>query len=202
MRRKKTTMFITQFKLLLCALAAILGSSLLLPLPAAHAEPKTIGSVQANEARKASFKLNPVGHNKHKGADRQKKTGSKLETRSSVRRGLPLARRAFNAALTRAGKPYSYGAAGPNAFDCSGLTSWAYAQAGKRLPRTSSAQAGATIRVARPQIGDLVFFHNGGNIYHVALWAGPGQVFGSSQSGTPVGRARIWSSSIFFGRVR
>ena len=51
--------------------------------------------------------------------------------------------KALAAARSVIGSPYVYGAAGPNAFDCSGLTSWAYAQAGKQIPRTSQAQASA-----------------------------------------------------------
>ncbi|SUA43070.1 Probable endopeptidase cgR_2070 precursor [Nocardia africana] len=49
-------------------------------------------------------------------------------------------RRAADAALSKVGAPYSYGAAGPNAFDCSGLVKWSYEQAGRELPRTSYEQ--------------------------------------------------------------
>lgn len=113
----------------------------------------------------------------------------------------PVSRRALAKARTRAGKPYAYGAAGPNAFDCSGLTSWAYKKAGKKIPRTSSAQARAAKRVKKPRLGDLVFFHNGGSVYHVGLYAGKGRVFHASKPGVPVGKAKIWTSSVFYGRA-
>lgn len=113
----------------------------------------------------------------------------------------PVWRRALAKARTRAGKPHAYGAAGPNAFDCSGLTSWAYRQAGKKIPRTSSAQAGAAKRVKKPKLGDLVFFHSGGSVYHVGLYAGKGKVFHASKPGVPVGQAKIWTSSVFYGRA-
>jgi peptidoglycan hydrolase-like protein with peptidoglycan-binding domain len=71
---------------------------------------------------------------------------------------------AVAAALSKAGSPYSYGATGPSAFDCSGLTSWAMRQAGIAIPRTSFAQYGAGRAVAKGaiQAGDLVFFDTAG----------------------------------------
>src|SRR5690606_36804644 len=55
---------------------------------------------------------------------------------------------ALDAALSKVGSPYVYGAAGPNAFDCSGLVQWAYRQAGRELPRTSGAQLAAGVPVS------------------------------------------------------
>ncbi|MGV9357989.1 NlpC/P60 family protein, partial [Streptomyces misionensis] len=76
---------------------------------------------------------------------------------------------AFSAAQSQIGKPYVYGATGPSSFDCSGLTSWAYAQAGVSIPRTSEAQSGIGTRLTRSQlqVGDLVFFFN--DLHHVGL---------------------------------
>lgn len=137
-----------------------------------------------------------------KGAKAKNKAKNKKKSkRKRAKKRKPVWRRAIAKARTRAGKPYRYGAAGPNAFDCSGLTSWAYKKAGKRLPRTSSAQAAATKRVKKPRRGDLVFFHNGGRVYHVGLYAGKNKVFHASKPGVPVGQARIWTSNVFFGRA-
>ncbi|KRB80567.1 glycoside hydrolase [Nocardioides sp. Root190] len=110
--------------------------------------------------------------------------------------------RAVSVARSRAGSAYRYGGTGPRAFDCSGLTQWVYKKLGKRLPRTSDAQAGAVRRVKHPRRGDLVFFHNGGNVYHVGIYAGRHQLWHASRPGTPVQKARIWSNSVFYGRVR
>jgi cell wall-associated NlpC family hydrolase len=112
--------------------------------------------------------------------------------------------RAAAMAASRAGDPYVRGGAGPHGFDCSGLTQWAYARVGKHLPRTAAAQYRAAIRIpasqARP--GDLVFFHSGGWVYHVAIYAGGGRVWHASRPGTRVSLVPIWTRQVTFGRVR
>lgn len=76
---------------------------------------------------------------------------------------------ATRVALLQRNKPYRYGGDGPGSFDCSGLTSYAYRQAGKEIPRTSSAQRRATAAVTRGEMqpGDLLFYSG-----HVAIFAG------------------------------
>ncbi|MFF4759199.1 NlpC/P60 family protein [Streptomyces sp. NPDC001292] len=94
---------------------------------------------------------------------------------------------AFSAAQTKLGTPYVYGATGPSSFDCSGLTSWAYAQAGVSIPRTSESQANIGTRIysqSQLQVGDLVFFFN--DLHHVGLYAGNGQVLHAPRPGTGV----------------
>ncbi|MFF4486736.1 NlpC/P60 family protein [Streptomyces sp. NPDC001544] len=94
---------------------------------------------------------------------------------------------AFAAAKSKLGTPYVYGASGPSSFDCSGLTSWAYAQAGVSIPRTSEAQATTGTRISSAsdlQVGDLVFFFN--DLHHVGLYAGNGQILHAPRTGTVV----------------
>ncbi|MFF0837617.1 NlpC/P60 family protein [Streptomyces sp. NPDC003344] len=93
---------------------------------------------------------------------------------------------AFSAAQSKIGTPYVYGATGPSSYDCSGLTSWAYAQAGVSIPRTSEAQSGIGTRLTRSQlqVGDLVFFFN--DLHHVGLYAGNGQILHAPRTGTVV----------------
>ncbi|MFD8818049.1 NlpC/P60 family protein [Streptomyces sp. NPDC059627] len=94
---------------------------------------------------------------------------------------------AFAAAKTRLGTPYVYGATGPSSFDCSGLTSWAYAQAGVSIPRTSESQSTIGTRIYSTsdlQVGDLVFFFN--DLHHVGLYAGNGQILHAPRTGTVV----------------
>lgn len=94
---------------------------------------------------------------------------------------------AFSAAQSQIGKPYVYGATGPSSYDCSGLTSWAYAQAGVSIPRTSEAQANIGTRIGSVndlQVGDLVFFY--GDLHHVGLYAGNGQVLHAPHTGAVV----------------
>ncbi len=78
------------------------------------------------------------------------------------------------------GKPYVYGASGPNAFDCSGLTSYVYAANGISLPRSSAAQSGVGTTVSKAELipGDLVFFATGssGRVSHVGIYIGGGDI--------------------------
>ncbi|MEU2333247.1 NlpC/P60 family protein [Streptomyces sp. NPDC006654] len=94
---------------------------------------------------------------------------------------------AFAAARTKIGTPYVYGATGPSSYDCSGLTSWAYAQAGVSIPRTSESQATIGTKIysaSQLQVGDLVFFFN--DLHHVGLYAGNGQILHAPRTGTVV----------------
>jgi peptidoglycan DL-endopeptidase CwlO len=88
----------------------------------------------------------------------------------------PLTAKAVTAALSKVGAPYASGAAGPDAFDCSGLTMWALARAGIAAPHSSFAQFAMGSGVARSDIrrGDLVFFDSAGTgASHVALATSP-----------------------------
>jgi cell wall-associated NlpC family hydrolase len=107
-------------------------------------------------------------------------------------------------ARSRKGSPYSYGATGPHRFDCSGLTRWAYAHVGKRLPHSSSAQVRDVNRISRyhARRGDLVFFYSHGGVYHVGIYAGHNRVWHAPFSGSHVRREHIWTHSVFFGRVK
>jgi cell wall-associated NlpC family hydrolase len=93
---------------------------------------------------------------------------------------------AFAAAQTKLGTPYQWGGTGPDAFDCSGLMQWAYAQAGVSIGRTTYDQVSAGTAVASTadlQVGDLIFF-NGNS--HVGMYAGNGYVLHDPHTGTVV----------------
>ena len=104
---------------------------------------------------------------------------------------------ALAAAQTKIGSPYVWGATGPDAFDCSGLTSWAYKQAGVDIPRTSQEQAaqGTPVDINNLQPGDLVTFYSGAT--HVGIYAGNGQVLNAPTEGVPVGYAPLDSMPIY-----
>ncbi|MFJ4363554.1 C40 family peptidase [Streptomyces chartreusis] len=106
---------------------------------------------------------------------------------------------AFQAAQSQLGKPYVYGATGTASYDCSGLTSWAYAQAGVSIPRTSQAQAsyGTHLSMSELKVGDLVIFY--GDLHHVGLYAGNGQVIHAPRSGTVVRYESINNMPFQFG---
>ncbi|MFF7973773.1 NlpC/P60 family protein [Streptomyces sp. NPDC007905] len=107
---------------------------------------------------------------------------------------------AFSAAQSKIGSPYVYGATGPSSFDCSGLTSWAYAQAGVSIPRTSEAQANAGTRIynqADLKVGDLIIFY--GDYHHVGLYAGNGQVLHAPHTGAVVRYEAMSNMTFEFG---
>lgn len=108
----------------------------------------------------------------------------------------PVGQTIVEIAKSKVGSPYVYGAAGPNAFDCSGFTSWVYAQAGKSIPRTSQAQASAGQRVSLNDIqpGDIVVYYGGAS--HVAIYAGNGQIIDALNSGIPVGYRDLYMMPI------
>ncbi|AWB81549.1 hydrolase [Corynebacterium yudongzhengii] len=105
------------------------------------------------------------------------------------------------AAMSQIGKPYGWGATGPNAYDCSGLMYWAFQQQGKTIPRTSAAQVSGGQPVSRGELqpGDIVGFYPG--VTHVGMYIGNGQVVHASDYGTPVGVASL-DSMPFAGAAR
>ncbi|MBD0736278.1 hypothetical protein BGM09_24480 [Streptomyces sp. CBMA29] len=86
------------------------------------------------------------------------------------------------------GKPYVYGAAGPDSYDCSGLTQVAYATVGVDLPRTSQEQSnvGTPVSVSSVQAGDIIFWGGQGSAYHVGVYIGDGQYLDAANPSTPV----------------
>ncbi|MFH8785804.1 C40 family peptidase [Streptomyces roseoverticillatus] len=110
--------------------------------------------------------------------------------RSDLREGVQVpterAARAVAFAYAALGKPYVWGATGPAAFDCSGLTQAAWQAAGVSLPRTTYTQINAGRRVSRSALapGDLVFFYSG--ISHVGLYVGGGKMIHAPHPGAPV----------------
>ncbi len=119
--------------------------------------------------------------------------------------GDPAAAIAF--AQSQIGKPYRYGAAGPDAWDCSGLTSAAWARGGKSLPHYSVAQYTQSTRISASELapGDLVFWGSSSNpasIYHVAIYVGGGQIIHAPRTGRDVSQESMyyWRAPNFFAR--
>ena len=123
---------------------------------------------------------------------------------ASVYRGQASGRAAaaLQAAYAQMGKPYVYGGAGPNSFDCSGLTAWAYAAAGVSLPHSAAAQYnyGMHVSYAELQPGDLVFFDEGGYIGHVGIYVGNGNMIDAPHTGSYVGVRALYPG--FVGGTR
>jgi len=109
---------------------------------------------------------------------------------------------AVEAALAQLGKPYQWGATGPNSFDCSGLMVYAWRQAGVTLPRTSASQFANLRSVSRSELqpGDLVFAGSP-RVHHVGMYIGSGQIVHSPRAGKPVETRSMERSDIRgFGR--
>jgi cell wall-associated NlpC family hydrolase len=104
-------------------------------------------------------------------------------------------------AMAQVGDAYVYGAMGENAFDCSGLTMRAWAQAGVSLPHSSSAQFGSGPRIAASDLqpGDLVFYYS--PISHVGIYIGNGLIVDAANPGTGVRVTGLYSMP-YVGAVR
>ena len=118
-------------------------------------------------------------------------------------------RTALRIAKNQAGDPYRYGAAGPHAFDCSGLLYFSTRRAGfSNMPRTSSAQARFTRKISRSAMrpGDFVFMYDGGGVYHASIFVGwhngRRQILHAGRTGTNVKRDPIWTNRWFPGTLR
>lgn len=112
------------------------------------------------------------------------------------------------AARQQLGQRYVYGgeSRAEGGFDCSGLTSYAWKQAGVALPRTSRDQYAQTRRITKSELrpGDLVFYSSGGAVSHVAIYVGNGRIIHAQKSGVPVNEQSVdwWASNrVGFGRV-
>jgi cell wall-associated NlpC family hydrolase len=108
---------------------------------------------------------------------------------------------AIRYAMAQVGKAYVYGAAGPSAFDCSGLMMMAWAQAGIALPHSSSAQYGMGRHVSSQELqpGDLVFYYS--PISHVAMYIGNGLIVEAANPGAGVRVSGVFSMP-FAGATR
>lgn len=116
----------------------------------------------------------------------------------------------FTVARHQIGDRYAWGAAGPNRFDCSGLTYYAlHTRSGfSRFPRTASAQARFSRHIRRSNLrrGDLIFIYNRAGVYHVGLFAGWSRghrlILHAPHTGARVRVERLWTSQWFAGTLR
>jgi cell wall-associated NlpC family hydrolase len=114
----------------------------------------------------------------------------------------PGASGAIVAAQRELGVPYVYGGGGPDGFDCSGLTAWAWGHAGHSLPHSAAAQYSVTthIPIADLQPGDLVFY--GSPPHHVGIYVGGGSMINALHSGTNVEYDSIYMEGDIIGGGR
>jgi cell wall-associated NlpC family hydrolase len=114
----------------------------------------------------------------------------------------------LQAAYSRLGMPYVWGAAGPKEFDCSGLVQWSFAQAGITMPRVAADQAltGPSVPISKLEPGDLLFYHTDPSapdyISHVAIYLGNGWMIQAPRTGLDVEVVPASFGSEFAGAVR
>ncbi|MFP3990804.1 NlpC/P60 family protein [Streptomyces sp. E11-3] len=133
-------------------------------------------------------------------APETKASGGGSTSGGSTATGSGRASSAYSAAQSKLGSPYVYGAQGPSSFDCSGLTSWAFAQAGVKIPRISQDQAKIGTRISSQsdlKVGDLVFFYS--DLHHVGFYAGNGQILHAPKPGTVVRYESINNMPYMYG---
>ncbi|MGH9186209.1 MAG: NlpC/P60 family protein [Acidimicrobiales bacterium] len=111
---------------------------------------------------------------------------------------------AVQTAYGQLGDPYVWGGSGPDGFDCSGLTMFAWKAAGVSVPHNSAMQYGATRRIEASQLapGDLVFY-GFSSIHHVAIYVGNGQIIHAPHAGdvVRVDSVHYWDDLRGYGRV-
>ncbi len=167
-------------------LSGVAATAVALPLVPVLTSPVAAAPVKATVATSAA---------KSAVSTSRRKTSS---SRAAVR-----ARRVLAVGYRYRGVPYRYGGSTPSGFDCSGFSSYVIRKAlGKNIPRRASVQARAAHRISRSAArpGDLVFFHHGGRVYHVGIYAGGNKVLHAPRPGRRVSVQRIWTRGVFFGR--
>lgn len=153
-----------------------------------------LAAEQEAEARAKAAKLAAQLKARQEAAAKAAK-GTNAPVNSSV------AQQAIAFARQQLGKPYVWGATGPDSFDCSGLTQAAYKAAGISLPRTTYDQVDVGTRVSEDNLqpGDLIFFYS--DVSHVGLYIGNGEMIHAPHTGTVVKIAPI-TEMPFYGAVR
>ncbi len=109
---------------------------------------------------------------------------------------------ALSVAQQQIGDPEASGGSGPDSFDCSGLTSYSFQQAGKTIPRVAQDQYDASVHKSQSakEPGDLIFFaDSSGYVYHVGIYEGGNNMIAVSSSAGSVQRQAIWDSNYLVG---
>ncbi|MEP6598082.1 MAG: NlpC/P60 family protein [Actinomycetota bacterium] len=136
-------------------------------------------------------------------ANRNAPTIAQVQAALQIRASSAAAQKAVDFALAQIGKPYVFAAAGPDAFDCSGLTMAAWAAAGVALPHFAATQYAQGRQVSQSQLqpGDLVFLYS--DIHHVELYIGNGLAVSAPQEGEDVQIVRLAAfQSDYYGATR
>lgn len=106
---------------------------------------------------------------------------------------------------SQVGKPYVSGTEGPYSFDCSGLVYYAFNQSGLKSLNRTTAQGYydmcTKISAENRQPGDLIFWANGGKVYHVGIYVGDGMMINAENENVGVRKTKVWSNVYSYGRL-
>ncbi|BCY10023.1 C40 family peptidase [Actinoplanes sp. L3-i22] len=112
--------------------------------------------------------------------------------------------RVVTEAARHRGKPYLFGASGPNRFDCSGFTMYVYRKTtGKSLPHKADLQQryGRAVSRSAARPGDLIILRNGSYGFHAGIYAGGGQMWAAPRAGKTITKQKIWTSNYVVRRL-
>lgn len=160
------------------------------PVAQANAQAATTNNASVATAT-APVQTNTAANVQQASASVQAPVAQSANNTASTQSNSSTAQTVVSAAQSQIGKPYVWGATGPNAYDCSGLVQYAYSQAGKNVGRTTYQQAGAGqhISVSQAQAGDILMWGD----YHDAIYVGNNQYVHAPQPGQNVTQATISS---------
>lgn len=155
---------------------------------------------QPNEEPPADEPRDEPANNPSNDEDKEKKPADPPKPSAPTK---PSHSQVVSIAMQYLGKPYQWGAAGPDSFDCSGLVMYCYAQIGISLPHSAAAQYNRGIEISRENLsaGDLVFFGKTG-VSHVGIYAGGGNYIHAPRTGDVIKVAALSSRKDYFGACR
>ncbi|MGW4083743.1 NlpC/P60 family protein [Streptomyces sp. NPDC004822] len=163
-------------------------------------EKARLAAIEKRKQAEAARKAEELARQQQAEAEREREEAAQQQEQGGQEQGATApdgsyatkAEKALSFARTQIGKPYVWGATGPDSYDCSGLTQAAWKAAGVDIPRVTYDQvnAGTTVPVSSAQPGDLVFFYD--DVTHVGLYIGNGMMIHAPKPGAYVREESIY----------
>jgi cell wall-associated NlpC family hydrolase len=143
---------------------------------------KQVKPATSKDVTSSAKKSNESAGKQHteKSADKKVELATSKEIASTDKKSI------VSKATGQIGVPYLWGGTSPSGFDCSGLVTYIFKQQGINLPRTSSGMYGVGTPVSNPEQGDLVFFANGGKVFHVGVYVGGNRFISATDDGVKI----------------